>query len=387
MAKMNLTKDTDVAEVLSAPGSKSNIIRLAQLVFDLDGLNYFRAFSQFRKSEDVAKLITAKRESIFDFGKCITQTDTGVRYPNNTAAVMVALELATDGRCGEIDMRSISLVNGGGEPLCALTELCPSHTDEPGVAVAEEAIEEEEEVAEEVVEEVVEDHYEETNEAMDNLTEDMNPSVEPEPDEILEPEPVDMGTSSAMIMASAEVIDRIDRLSSDLADALTQVVKLSSHSTESSTEDVMAGLAVLLENTTRNAGALGILGRNQKKLAKMLAHFDPSMEDIELEDLDGAPAAALGIAIPPGRLSSRRPNKSAAPRKGEGVPKEIPTKPVSSSEGDEASSIDPSSYTRKDLQSKSRELLEEIAERVGVDNPSGIPYKTSLIKRICEAIE
>lgn len=87
---------------------RPKIINLAKAVFGRTSTGEMQAFSCFRKSKDLADIIDAKRDEVFDYGVCIKDTDTGVTW-SDPDATLAALAKAKEGELGEDDLASLNL--------------------------------------------------------------------------------------------------------------------------------------------------------------------------------------------------------------------------------------------------------------------------------------
>ena len=91
--RKRITAETPTEEIIT---SRAKLINLAQMVFELTSNNAIQAFSQFRRNDQLAAVIEAKRQGIWDYGKHIQKTGTGYTYPPAKEALEM-LEAAMQG--------------------------------------------------------------------------------------------------------------------------------------------------------------------------------------------------------------------------------------------------------------------------------------------------
>ena len=77
--------------------NRPTMIKLAQEVFGRAQPSVVRAFGQFSKQHDLARLIDAKRAGTFDYGAAIYDIGGGTKYPINVAGVMAVLDKSDAG--------------------------------------------------------------------------------------------------------------------------------------------------------------------------------------------------------------------------------------------------------------------------------------------------
>lgn len=97
---IQVTGTTPTQDVIT---NRVALVRLAQVVFEREEMAATRAFSHFRKNEDIARIIDAKRGGVFDYGQHIKKTDTGYTYPSADETLKML---------DEAEKRA----SGGGEP-------------------------------------------------------------------------------------------------------------------------------------------------------------------------------------------------------------------------------------------------------------------------------
>ena len=415
---MQLNADTPVEDILGKPGDKPKLAKLAQAVFDRFDMASFRGFTQFRSADDLAAVIEAKRKNVFDYGVCFQETDSGLKYPKNTNAVMTALRKAMDSKYDEIDFRAIGLVDIDGNPTVSLTDLCPSAPAEskaPAKKKAAPAPKEKEPEPEETGPSEAE-LAELKKEREAKAEADRKPEPRrTQPKRQREEEPASEEPQQAVLIGSSEVLERIDKLAVDLADALTTVVeenRKAAHAKNDMLEDEIQYVKNELENVKAGiiglANFLNVVSRNMQAIG---AYLDPYLEYEELDDptldllklsmpedveerLAGEPTIKEVIAE--NRERELDAAQEPAPAEPEPEPEEepqadeqeLPPEPDPDPEPEEDDSDDDGEvsieYTRNELVAMSIEDLREIAEKVGVANASKIPYKTSLVNRICQ---
>jgi hypothetical protein len=98
--------NTPVEEV---GNSRAKIVCLAQKVFDKTETQAVRAFSQFRTKSDIAEVIEAKRNNIFDFGICIRKTAPNSFMWPAADVVLNCIQKAKNGEIDEIDLENLGL--------------------------------------------------------------------------------------------------------------------------------------------------------------------------------------------------------------------------------------------------------------------------------------
>ena len=406
---MKITADTDIAEILAEPRSKPKLVKLAQMVFDRTSVDCFRAFSQFRNTDDLAALIEAKRKNVFNYAACIRNTDSGVIYPKDTAAVVGALAKAMDGRYDEIDLRLLGLVDGEGDPLVKMSDLCPGAQKpaskkkktptrakkvKDGPSAAEEAeIREERKAAQgkKVKAEMAAERAE--REAALRQTEEEEPEVTVEADDRAEPR-------TSILLGSAEVLNELASLRTDLADSLNTVVQENKKAALLKNDVLEDEIGYLKADLEQVKGAIlglaAFLHVVNENIATMFAYIDPE------EELEGPPQRVLDL------LSNAKPEGfDDAPDDGDAVfakeqkkvraliqeevvvpieeEVEEETALVSNDEEDDEDDGEEVVYTRADLQAMDLKDLRAFASKVGVANASSIPYRTSLINRVTKA--
>jgi len=85
---------TPIDEIIN---NRAKLMGLATNLFNRTSPQVIRAFGQFGRNPDLAKVIEAKRNGIFDYGVCIQDTPTGVRWPTDTAQILSLIEKAETG--------------------------------------------------------------------------------------------------------------------------------------------------------------------------------------------------------------------------------------------------------------------------------------------------
>jgi outer membrane biosynthesis protein TonB len=385
MQKMQINEDTPVEDILAEKNSKPKMVKLAQIVFDRQGLEYFRAFAQFRNVSDLGALIEAKRKNVFDYSVCVRQTDSGVRFTKNTDIVMGALKLAMDGKYEDIDLRAIGLVDANGNPVVQLQELCPgAEAPKKARKPRKKAAPEPEPVAEAPE------------------PEDVEPA--PEPEVVEPPKPAPRAKSrkakvvvpeeeahqSAVLISSDEILTRLDKLSGDLADALQTVVtenKKAAFAKNDIIEDEIGHVKNEVENL--KAGLVGLasfLNVVNGNIQRVFEYLDP------VDELPGPPESVLtllGMAVPED-IEDRMEAAESASTPVEAPPEPEPVEEAPEPEPVEAPPEEPDEaeeYTRESLTALGLDKLREIATKYGVAKATSIPYKTALINRICQAAD
>lgn len=377
---MQINEDTPVEDILAEKNSKPKMVKLAQIVFDRQGLEYFRAFAQFRNVSDLGALIEAKRKNVFDYSVCVRQTDSGVRFTKNTDTVMDALKLAMDGKYEDIDLRAIGLVDANGNPVVQLQELCPeAEAPKKARKPRKKAAPEPEPVAEAPEPEVVEP---------DPEPEVVEPDPEPAPRaksrkaKIVVPEEE---AHQAVLISSDEILARLDKLSGDLADALQTVVS-ENRKAALAKNDIIEDEIGHVKNEVENlkAGLVGLasfLNVVNGNIQRVFEYLDP------VDELPGPPESVLtllGMAVPEDIEDRMEAAESAS------TPVEAPEPVEAPAAVEEAPPEEPDEaeeYTRESLTALGLDKLREIATRYGVAKADSIPYKTALINRICQAAD
>lgn len=117
-----ITADTPVNDVV---GNRPMILKLAQEVFEQRRASVVRAFGQFQRSGDLARLIEAKRAGQFDFGATIFDGEKGTKYPTEVTAILAALDKS--GSDAQVTEEDIALMYGAvnDETLNIARELLP----------------------------------------------------------------------------------------------------------------------------------------------------------------------------------------------------------------------------------------------------------------------
>lgn len=91
---MEIEKNTPVADLMT---NRAGMVKLAQLVFDKTAIPYMRAITVFATNPTLGRVIDAKRSGVFDYGECITDGPTGVRWPIDPAKTLDAIDKAEKG--------------------------------------------------------------------------------------------------------------------------------------------------------------------------------------------------------------------------------------------------------------------------------------------------
>lgn len=91
---MEITKDTPVADLMT---NRSAMVRLAQMVFDKMSTAYMRAITVFATNPNLGRVIDAKRNNVFDYGACIIEGPTGLRWPTDPNKTLEAIDKAEKG--------------------------------------------------------------------------------------------------------------------------------------------------------------------------------------------------------------------------------------------------------------------------------------------------
>lgn len=77
--------------------NRAKLMGLATNLFQRTSPSVIRAFGQFGRNPELARVIEAKRNGIFDYGACIVDTSAGVKWPTDTAKVLEAIDKAEKG--------------------------------------------------------------------------------------------------------------------------------------------------------------------------------------------------------------------------------------------------------------------------------------------------
>lgn len=313
-----ITAKTAIEDVLDGPGARVRLVRLAQLVMDCPGIQYMPAFTQFRSSEDLATLIEAKRKGIFDYGACLVKTDMGLRYPNDTDAVLRALRCALNGNYGEIDIQRLGLFDvTSGEPLVSIHDICPGIGKTP--------------IAEKPQELPVVRRRATKAESQTNTDEPVN--REPEQNE------ADMQVKATNV----DVLERLNSIATALSDSFKYM--------ESNSNERHAMVCKAIE-TLSNA-----LKANTEAIRELQAHLG-----------NARPAAPIEV-------------HQAAPRNGM-AQRQAPSDIQVNAFQAKAPQHEEVSYTRADLQRLSVNELQAIAASIGIANAEKMGFKQPLINRI-----
>lgn len=405
-----MSADTPVEDILGTPGEKPRMAKLCQAVFDRHDLASFRGFTQFRSAQDLAAIIEAKRKNVFDYGVCFVETDSGIRFPKNTSAVMAALKLAMDGKYDSIDLRAIGLVDADGNPVVQINELCPGASSAPASKAKpkpppEPDPEPEVEPEQEVDEVEADPEPEEPAPKPRGLSSGRMQSRKPNQANAPKSDEEEEGGQPAVLIDSGEILERLDKLGNDLADALQVVVdegKKAAHAKNDIIEDEIGWVKNEIENLKAGfvglAAFLNVVNNNLQMVGAYLDSY------IEYEAVPDGVLDLLGMAIPEDideRLqevqeSPKGTSVDVEPAPPEPEPEEAQEDPEDESEEDsedeeggaEASSGSDGdvtlNYTRDELSAMSHEELKDIAMQLGVPKADKIPFKTSLINRICQ---
>ena len=164
------------------------------------------------------------------------------------------------------------------------------------------------------------------------------------------------------------ILERVDKLASDLADAFDVVVREVKNidtNRASVIEDELGYVKNEVENLKAGlvgvASYLDVVNTNLKKIGAML---DPY---IEYETRPAEVDSMIQLSVPDDLEERLEEQKASAP-----VPPPIQEPPAPAEV----------SYSREDLQSMDLASLRDVAESLGVPNAHSIPYKTSLINKI-----
>ena len=311
-----ITEETSIEDIIASGGHRSAFMTtLAQKVFKRDDGRMVKAYTQFGFKK-LGIVITAYRKGLFDFGACIREVDVGTYiYPKDTDAVLAAIDLAAEGRYDDIDLGSLGLINGDGNPVVPFLSVFPSSETPAGAAGR---------AAEEVDKNTPKDenlcdvegctnkikargfcskHYKEVRAAEKEAEEEAEraeaasaeddtpppelPPIPPRERQIIK----ENEANQDMDPDVAAILTRIDQFSSTLADSLEAMHKEikddSSHNAdalEAHIKDVYKGIDMVLEQQSELARGLQIVDSNMRQI--LLYFVDPNMEFTDLGDLD-----------------------------------------------------------------------------------------------------
>lgn len=101
---------TPINEIIN---NRAKLLGLATQLFGRTSPSVIRAFGQFGRNPELAKIIEAKRNGAFDYGACIRDTSVGVVWPSDTVAVLRAIDKAEQGDLTVEDL--IPIFRGDGD--------------------------------------------------------------------------------------------------------------------------------------------------------------------------------------------------------------------------------------------------------------------------------
>jgi len=355
--RQDMSNEMSVEEMLEHPRSRPLLIAQAQKVFGLQGVVYFPAFSQFRDVRDLALLIEAKTKNVFDYGRCVRTSKVGsIVYPNNVPTIMQSLLCAEEGRYDAIDLRALGLVevvDGEEVPLATLEDVCPGSAKAPAKKRKAPAKKRAPSKRKTPLKRTVTDPP-----AIRLVTptrdEDTAPTVA-----------VDLQPLETAVGSIGMMLEEHKGSTGESLEALTKDVAL--------LREGVVGLAAFLNTVNNN-------------LKTVCAYLDPHAE---LEGPSESALTALASAIPEDSTIVEEDAPEEAPatkkrtrkkyKKATVVEKVAADEPAPTP----AESSDTLDFTRAELKAMGIEELRDIAEKVGVPKARELPYKQSLVTRIC----
>lgn len=327
--------------------SRPNIIKLAQDVFGRSGGNAVRAFSQFRLNTDLAALIEAKYQGIFDYGACIVDTDSGCKWPQPEKA-MDALKKAMDGTISASDMTVLGLTEAD---FSKVVPAAPAKAQKASVKKPEEP----------------------------RQTQPAPVAAAP-----VEPQAPAAWPRPAQAVASGNVVEAINNRFSDLGEGLEAAFRKIS---EANAAQVARISQMQSEIDALKAGIFGLIGMVStvnKNVALMAEYFvDPGFQPAAFPE--GLDAYLQRVAHHvPHEPQAQAVSATQAPEV-DGAPVEAPKEeaPVQKA-AVQAPASETVSYTDEELAAMEIDDLKKLAASLGVPNADKIAYKGVVIRRIKE---
>jgi hypothetical protein len=362
------------------------MLKLAQSVFERSGIESYRAFSQFRNVNDLATLVTAKRKNVFDYGRCI-QTDAkgNVRFPSNPTAIMGAVSRAVDGNYEDIDFRVLGLVDDEGVPIVKMRELCPASDPKPEKKAKKVKVEAPvERVTAPPALQVVADPVEDIPESSPREPTNEVPSHQQD---------VADETISAVFLTGEAVIDKLDsritshldKLRGDLADAFQSSVKatkaISGKSAERLEDEIGYVKKDIEDIKASQVGLAAFLNTINLNIQMVLQCFDPYGE-VEpcppgvLKLIEGSVPDDIDERLEEDEVLADSVDVVSPPQQEREEPAPVVEEPA-----DADGTVE---YSRDELAVMELDDLRKLAEDLGVPKARSIPYRASLIERICK---
>jgi hypothetical protein len=327
---MNVTIDTPIEDVLR---KRVSLLTLAQLTFNKTSTRTLKALSQFR-SPDLAKVIQAKRDGVFDYGEHIKDTDNGVEYPESQE-VLEMIEKAASGEAPE------PVVEAAPAPKPEAKKAAPK----PRRKAAE-------------------------KKAAPKKESKTQAAPVPQQDLVEEP---------------GAIVERINELSAGLADAFDGLT----NRLDESVSRVEGGLGTLAAGVRGLAGLLSTALDRQDTLAQYVQQYvglmDPDADELEMPQVGEGPIRDIEACF---RLVDAAPavNVAAAPV-AEEAPAGAPDVDDAAPEKDTGPPAAPSGngtvvYTQDMLNKMGLNDLQDLADSLGIPDAKKKAYAPLLVRHI-----
>lgn len=352
--------NTSVADVIS---TRPQLIRLAALVFENTAPAATRAFGQFMKSQDLGRLIQAKRDGVFDYGALILSTDKGQKWPTDVDKILAALDKAEKAELTAQDL--VPLFNDEG--LAA--ELFPKVYKKAAnaTATAKKPV-----VEKKSVEKKVETKVEEKSSS------EIKAAPLPTNGTAAVAEAAKIVAIATPAVESSSLLRELPERLDDLGKGIA-VLRDEMHALFSRQDPVRDALNVLLRNQSA-------LDHNIRVLGSYVGATDTEWAD--LSDFPAIDTAATPLPPEPGEVVAPAKEKPPVSRASkvesapiEGAPAETRTTPEVTSTPSEEAEI-----TEEYLQTLELSDLRKLAARLGIKNGDNIGYPAVAKKKIRIAV-
>jgi outer membrane biosynthesis protein TonB len=363
---MNITIDTPTADVVKV---RARIVGLAQLVFDHTGRDCIRAFSQFSKSKDLAKLIEAKREGVFDYSAAIQEVDDGYKWPS-ADNVLKCLAKAEEGELDEDDMKLLNLESED-LPLVLMEEKPKKAKKAAKKTASKKAT-----------------TSKKTKPAEEKKTAS-KPAAKPKSTAKSKPDPADDDLEA-----------RLDALGQDLENAFTTMEENLTEAIQTGNENTLLGLRGLTGLMEAIYARQDVLAQMMKCYADQLNMglaqeeaqdaYDDAGDPLELPAVNQDAVADIRAAL---SFSGGQPSDEEEVEEPEETEEEAEESEAETEEEEEQTSADDGdngvdetvTYTKEALEEMSDDDLRELAGKIGISNASKIAYRGVLIRKIQKA--
>lgn len=327
---------TPIDEIIN---NRAKLLGLATNLFGRTSPAVIRAFGQFGRNPELAKIIEAKRNGVFDYGACIRDTSSGVVWPSDTVGVLTAIEKAERGELTVEDL--VPIFRGDGT---LAEEMFPKVYLKAAAAPVK--------AKKPKVEPKVEVEAEpEPTPEVENVVPFRAQAPEPEPEPIKAEEKnvnVTVDTTEALIRAGFEGLN------------------LYLGAVHGQISDDIVGIQAAIQT----------LANNQKILNENLRHIASCLGDLPLGDISDVTFAGTPQVVrlqPPVAQAVSVPAQPVAVRV-------APQAPIEPPEDDEVD-VDEALLLRLDLSG-----LRELGVRLGIKNADQLSYAKVLRKKIRAAV-